>query len=257
MSVPHSPRQNRLLAALPGTDYERVLPFLEGVDLRLGETLYESGAPREYAYFPISSIVSLLYVTEDGAPAEIAVVGNEGIVGFSVFMGGDTTTTRAVVQSQGHAYRLESGALREEFGRAGAAMWLLLRYAQALMTHMMHTAVCNRHHTIEQQLCRWLLLSLDRRQGNQLALTQEMIANKLGVRRAGITDAAGKLERAGLIRCSRGSITVVDRRRLEHAACECYAVVRKECERLMSDLPSGGALAASDWRRRHERRNRF
>jgi len=245
-----SPRQNRLLAALPEAELQRLQPDLEAVALRPGETLYESGAPRQHVYFPTSAVVSLLYVTEDGAPAEIAVVGDEGIVGFSVFMGGDTTTTRAVVQGAGQAYRMDAAALKAEFAKAGSMMWLLLRFTQVLMTQMTHTAVCNRHHSIEQQLCRWLLQSLDRLPGDQVLVTQEAIADKLGVRRAGVTDAAGKLQRAGLIRYSRGRITIVDRRRLERAACECYAVVRKECERLMADVLQSPAPMPGVKRRR-------
>lgn len=205
----------------------------------LGEVLYESGAPLPHVYFPTTAIVSLLYVLEDGASAEIAVVGNEGILGISLFMGGDTTPSRAVVQSAGHGYRLKAELLKREFNRAGPVLRLLLRYTQALITQMTQTAVCNRHHSIEQQLCRWLLLSLDRLSSDSLVMTQELIANMLGVRREGVTEAAGNLQRAGLIRYSRGRIEVLDRIGLENAVCECYAVVKKEYDRLLADIPHG------------------
>ena len=205
----------------------------------LGEALYESGELLQHVYFPTTSIVSLLYVMEDGASAEIAVIGNEGILGISLFMGGETTPSRAVVQSAGHGYRLKARLLKQEFNRAGPVMRLLLRYTQALITQMAQTAVCNRHHSVEQQLCRWLLLSLDRLSSNELTMTQELIANMLGVRREGVAEAAGKLQRAGLIRYSRGRITVLDRPRLEQATCECYAGVKKEFDRLLSDFPLG------------------
>lgn len=203
----------------------------------LGEVLYESGEHLRHVYFPTTSIVSLLYVLENGASAEIAIVGNEGILGISLFMGGETTPSRAVVQSAGYGYRLKASFLKQEFGRAGPVMNLLLRYTQALITQMTQTAVCNRHHSVEQQLCRWLLLSLDRLSTFELTMTQELIANMLGVRREGVTEAAGNLQRAGIIRYSRGRITVLDRARLEEDVCECYAVVKKEFERLLSDLP--------------------
>ena len=203
----------------------------------LGEALYESGGRLQHVYFPTTSIVSLLYVMEDGASAEIAVVGNEGILGISLFMGGETTPSRAVVQSAGHGYRLRSQLLKQEFNRTGAVMHLLLRYTQALITQMAQTAVCNRHHSVEQQLCRWLLLSLDRLDTNELTMTQELIANMLGVRREGVTEAAGNLQRDGLIKYSRGRITVIDRARLEKAVCECYGVVKKEFDRLLSEIP--------------------
>ena len=203
----------------------------------LGEALYESGGRLQHVYFPTTAIVSLLYVMENGASAEIAIVGNEGILGISLFMGGETTPNRAVVQSAGHGYRLKAKLLKQEFRRAGPVMDLLLRYTQALITQMAQTAACNRHHSIEQQLCRWLLLSLDRLSTFELTMTQELIANMLGVRREGVTEAAGKLQRAGIIRYSRGRITVLDRDRLEQDVCECYAVVKKEFERLLSDLP--------------------
>ncbi len=239
-----SPKQNRLLAALPKDEFERLLPHLELVEMPLGQVLYESGGRLHHVYFPTTSIVSLLYVMEDGSSAEIAIVGNEGILGISLFMGGETTPSRAVVQSAGHGYRLKSALLKQEFGRGGPVMHLLLRYTQALITQMAQTAVCNRHHTVEQQLCRWLLLSLDRLSSYELTMTQELIANMLGVRREGVTEAAGKLQRAGLIRYTRGRITVLDRQRLEEAACECYAVVQKEFNRLLSDIPLGDPYRA-------------
>ena len=205
----------------------------------LGEALYESGGRLRHVYFPTTSIVSLLYVLENGASAEIAVVGNEGILGISLFMGGETTPSRAVVQSAGHGYRLKAHFLKEEFNRAGPVMHLLLRYTQALIAQMTQTAVCNRHHTVEQQLCRWLLLSLDRLSSDSLRMTQELIANMLGVRREGVTEAAGHLQRKGLIRYSRGRIEVIDRPGLEKAVCECYAVVKMEFDRLLTDIPPG------------------
>ena len=205
----------------------------------LGEVLYESGGLLQHVYFPTDSIVSLLYVFEDGASAEIAVVGNEGILGISLFMGGETTPSRAVVQSAGYGYRLKAQRLKNEFNRAGPVLQLLLRYTQALITQMAQTAVCNRHHSIEQQLCRWLLLSLDRLASDSLTMTQELIANMLGVRREGVTEAAGKLQRAGLIRYSRGRIDVLDRPGLEKTVCECYGVVKLEFDRLLSDIPRG------------------
>lgn len=232
------PRQNHLLKALPEDECERILPKLELVPMRLGEVLYEPSIEMRYVYFPTTSIVSLLYVMEDGASAEIAVVGNEGIVGVSLFMGGESTTSRAVVQSAGHAYRLGGQYLKEAFFRAGAMQHLLLRYTQALLTQMAQTAVCNRHHTVDQQLCRWLLLSLDRLPSNELVMTQELIVNMLGVRREGVTEAAGKLQQAGLIHYSRGKITVMDRPGLEKRVCECYEVVRKEFSRLLPDVIS-------------------
>jgi CRP-like cAMP-binding protein len=228
-----TPRENHLLAALPAAEWARWLPALELVDMSLGQVLYESGMAMTHVYFPTTSIVSLLYVLEDGASAEIAVVGNEGIVGISLFMGGDTTPSRAVVQSAGHGYRMRAGLLKEEFNRSGPVLHLLLRYTQALITQMTQTAVCNRHHTLDQQLCRWLLLSLDRLQGPELVMTQELIANMLGVRREGVTEAAVNLQKAGLIRYRRGHITVLDRQGLEQRTCECYAVVHKEYDRLL------------------------
>ena len=227
------PRVNRLLAALPEAEWVRWLSSLEPVELKLSQVLYESGSTLEYVYFPTTAIVSLLYVMENGASAEIAVVGNEGIVGISLFMGGDSTPSRAVVQSAGAGYRLPAQILKEEFGRAGPVMHVLLRYTQALITQMAQTAVCNRHHSLDQQLCRWLLLSLDRLKGNELVMTQELIANMLGVRREGVTEGAIKLQDAGLISYSRGRITVLDRKGLEARTCECYAVVKKEYDRLL------------------------
>jgi len=233
MSARHTPHQNHLLDALPSSDYERLEPHLELIPMKLGDVLYEPGVKLRYVYFPTTSIVSLLYVIEDGASAEIAIVGNEGVLGISLFMGGDTTPSRAVVQSAGHGFRLRADLLKSEFGRFGPAMHLLLRYTQALITQMAQTAVCNRHHSIDQQLCRWLLLSLDRLSTNELTMTQDLIANMLGVRREGVTEAAGKLQAAALIRYQRGRITVLDRPRLEARACECYQVVKTEFDRLL------------------------
>ena len=227
------PTFNHLLNALPLEEYERLLPYLEPVPLHLGEVLYESGDQMRHVYFPTTAIISLLYVLENGSSAEIAVVGNEGILGISLFMGGNTTPSRAVVQSKGEAYRLKAHILLDEFNRGGPTQNLLLRYTQALITQMTQTAVCNRHHTVEQQLCRWLLLSLDRLSNNSLVMTQELIANMLGVRREGVTEAAGKLQREGLIQYCRGHIDVLDRPRLENRVCECYQVVKTEFERLL------------------------
>ena len=227
------PRANRLLAALPQAEWERWQPKLETVDLPLGHVLYESGDTLSHVYFPTTAIVSLLYVMENGASAEIGVVGLEGIVGVSLFMGGESTTSRAVVQSAGRGWRMRSSVLKEEFRTSSPVLHLLLRYTQALITQMAQTAVCNRHHTLDQQLCRWLLLSLDRLQGADLKMTQELIANMLGVRREGVTEAALNLQAAGLIRYSRGRITVLDRPRLEARSCECYAVVKQEYDRLL------------------------
>jgi CRP-like cAMP-binding protein len=228
-----SPRQNHLLSALPRVDYERIAARLELVQLQLGDVLYEPDIPLRYVYFPTTAIVSLLYVMEDGASAEIAIVGNEGILGIALFMGGETTPSRAVVQSAGHAYRMKAQLLKEEFGQFGPFLHLLLRYTQALITQMAQTAVCNRHHSVDQQLCRWLLLSLDRLASSELSMTQELIANMLGVRREGVTEAAGKLQLAGLIHYRRGKITVLDRPRLERRSCECYQVVKTEFDRLL------------------------
>jgi CRP-like cAMP-binding protein len=227
------PNQNQLLAALPKEETQRWLPHLESVDMPLGSVVYESGATLSHVYFPTDSIVSLLYVLESGASAEIAVVGNEGVVGVSLFMGGGSTPSRAVVQSAGRGFRLRAALMKVEFDRAGPALHLLLRYTQALITQMAQTAVCNRHHSLDQQLCRWLLLSLDRLQGSELVMTQELIANMLGVRREGVTEGALKLQQAGLIRYARGRITVLDRAGLEKRSCECYAVVKKEYDRLL------------------------
>jgi CRP-like cAMP-binding protein len=236
MPSPHNPWQNHLLAVLPTTEFERLIPYLELVSMPLGEVIYESGNQLRHVYFPTTSIVSLLYVMEDGASAEIAVVGNEGIIGIALFMGGESTPSRAIVQSAGYAYRLEAQLLKQEFNRAGPVMHLLLRYTQALITQMAQTAVCNRHHSVDQQLCRWLLLSLDRLASNELTMTQELIANMLGVRREGVTEAAGKLQSAGLIHYIRGRITVLDRSGLEARSCECYAVVKKEFDRLLPEM---------------------
>lgn len=230
------PRDNRLLAMLPDDSLASWSPLLEPIDMPLGQVLYEPGVRLSHVYFPTTSIVSLLYVMEDGASAEIAVVGNEGIVGISLFMGGESTPSRALVQSAGKGFRLEAAAMLREFNRAGPVLHLLLRYTQALITQMSQTAVCNRHHSLDQQLCRWLLLSLDRLGGSELVMTQELIANMLGVRREGVTEAAGHLQRAGLIHYRRGHITVLDREGLERRTCECYAVVKREYDRL---LPQG------------------
>ena len=233
MSSPHTPQQNHLLAALPADDYTRLAPDLELIPMPLGWALYESGDQLGYLYFPTTSIVSLLYVMESGASAEIAITGNEGLVGISLFMGGESTPSRAVVQSAGNGYRLRSNILKREFALGGNLQHLALRYTQALITQMAQTAVCNRHHALDQQLCRWLLLSLDRLHGDELLMTQELIANMLGVRREGVTEAAGKLQDEGLIRYSRGHIKVLDRAKLEKRVCECYAVVKKEFDRLL------------------------
>jgi CRP-like cAMP-binding protein len=233
MSERNDPRENLLLAALPASEWDRWQRDLEPVDLPLGTVLYEAGMRLTHVYFPTTAIVSLLYVLEDGASAEVAVVGFEGLVGISLFMGGDSTTSRAVVQSAGRGYRLRASMVMQEFNRAGPVLHLLLRYTQALLTQMSQTAVCNRHHSLDQQLCRWLLLSLDRLHSNDLVMTQELIANMLGVRREGVTEAAGHLQDAGLIRYRRGHITVLDRSRLEQRACECYAVVKHEYDRLL------------------------
>lgn len=229
-------KQNHLLAALPDAELQSWLPRLEAVELPLGLVLYESGRTLSHVYFPTTAIVSLLFVLEDGESAEIAVVGYEGVVGISLFMGGESTPSRAVVQSAGRGYRFSSRAIKEAFGRNGPVMHLMLRYTQALITQMAQTAVCNRHHTVDQQLCRWLLLSMDRLKGTELVMTQELIANMLGVRREGVTEAALKLQSAGLIKYSRGRIRVLDRPGLEQRTCECYAVVKKEYDRLLPDL---------------------
>ena len=234
MSSPHSPKQNHLLAALPLRDYDRLLPDLELTPMPLGWAVYESGGSLGYVYFPTTSIVSLRYVMKNGASAEIAVTGNEGLVGISLFMGGESTPSRAVVQSQGNGYRLKARILKDEFALGGHLQHLALRYTQALITQMAQTAVCNRHHTLDQQLCRWLLLSLDRLPGNEVLMTQELIANMLGVRREGVTEAAGKLQAAGVIKYSRGTIKVLDRPKLEERVCECYQVVKQEFDRLLA-----------------------
>ncbi|MEP7280932.1 MAG: Crp/Fnr family transcriptional regulator [Rubrivivax sp.] len=233
MLIPPDPLSNQLLAALPPGDFERWKPQLEWVDLPLGKVVYESDRLQSHVYFPGTAIVSLLYVLENGSSAEIAVVGNEGVVGISLFMGGESTPSRAVVQSAGQGWRMSAQTIKNEFNRAGPIMHLLLRYTQALITQMAQTAVCNRHHTLDQQLCRWLLLSLDRLQGNELVMTQELIANMLGVRREGVTEGALKLQKQGLIRYVRGRITVLDRPGLEALTCECYAVVKTEYDRLL------------------------
>jgi len=238
------PRANRLLAALPEKDYDELEAHLEPVTLPLGMALYESGGVQSYVYFPTSSIVSLLYVLEDGSSAEIAVTGCEGLVGIALFMGGETTPSRAVVQSAGRGFRLKAALLKEKFEAGGALQWLLLRFTQALITQMTQTAVCNRHHSVDQQLCRWLLLSLDRLPANDLVMTQELIANMLGVRREGVTEAAGKLQAEGLIEYTRGRIRVLDRPRLEERVCECYAVVKNEYDRLLPPALSGVAASA-------------
>jgi len=237
MNELHSPQQNCLLAALPAAAQKRIFPDFELVSLSLGKVLYESGDSLEFVYFPIDSIVSLLYVMENGSSAEISIVGNEGMVGVSLFTGGESTPSRAVVQSAGSAYRLPGELFKAEFGRHGELLALMLRYTQALITQLAQTAVCNRHHSIDQQLCRWLLLSLDRLTGNKLTMTQDLIANMLGVRREGVTEAAGRLQAVGVIKYSRGRITVLDRPKLETLCCECYAVVKKETDRLLPCLP--------------------
>ena len=228
------PKQNHLLSALPEAEWLRWLPQLESVDLPLGKVLYESGGLQSHVYFPTTAIVSLLYVMENGASAEIAVVGNEGVVGISLFMGGESTTSRAVVQSAGRAFRLSAAVMKDEFNRA-PVLHLMLRYTQALITQMAQTAVCNRHHSLDQQLCRWLLLSLDRLEGYELVMTQELISNMLGVRREGVTESALKLQKDGLIRYARGRIEVLDRAGIEDRCCECYQVVKTEYDRLLPD----------------------
>jgi CRP-like cAMP-binding protein len=231
----HNPRSNRTLAVLPAAEWQRLQPQLEQVDLPLRKVLYESGVALTHVYFPTTAIVALLYVLESGASVEIAVVGNEGIVGVALFMGGGSTPSRAVVQSAGVGFRLESALMKQEFGRGGPVMHLLLRYTQALITQMAQTAVCNRHHSLDKQLCRWLLHCMDRLQSDELLMTQELIANMLGVRREGVTEAATNLQKAGLIRYSRGHITVLDRPGLEKRTCECYVVVKNEYNRLLPD----------------------
>jgi CRP-like cAMP-binding protein len=246
MTSTHYPSQNHLLAALPTAEFDALAMHLEWVPLRLGQSLYEPGEKLQHAYCPTTAIVPLHYVTESGASAETAGVGNEGVVGVSLFMGGETTSSSAVVQTAGHAYRVEGQRLKDEFNRAGLMQRLLLRYTQALLTQMAQTAVCNRHHSLEQQLCRWLLLTLDRLPTNELVMTQELVASMLGVRREGITEAAGKLQRAGLISYRRGHISVLDRSGLETHACECYAVVKQELARLLPDVQYRQDSAATD-----------
>lgn len=236
-----APEQNRLLSAFTTDERQRIYPHLQLVALPLGKSLYESGHVLRHVYFPTDSIVSLLYVLENGASAEISVVGNEGVIGIALFMGGETTPSRAVVQSAGHAYRLVGQRLKDEFYRNGGVQVRLLRYTQALITQMAQTAVCNRHHSVDQQLCRWLLLSLDRLASNELVMTQELIANMLGVRREGVTDAAGKLQKLGAIKYSRGKITILDRPMVEKLSCECYAAVKKEADRIESLTVTPGA----------------
>lgn len=235
-SAQHTPTNNHLLAALPAEVFERLFPNLELVKMALGEVLYESGGLLQHVYFPTTAIVSLHYIMENGASSEIAGVGNEGVLGISLFMGGKTTPSMATVQTSGHGYRLKVRMMMEEFDRAGPMMHLMLRYTQALITQMAQTAVCNRHHTVEQQLCRWLMLTLDRLPSKELTMTQELIASMLGVRREGITEAAGNLQREGLISYRRGHITVIDRAGLELHACECYDVVKKEFHRLLTEI---------------------
>lgn len=235
MSLPYSPKQNRLLAALPAEEFERLAPHLELVSMKLGEILYEPGGPLQHAYFPATAVISLFYAIESGMSAEIAGVGNEGMVGIFLFMGGDTTPSTAVVQTGGYCFRLKEAILKAEFGRFGPAMRLLLRYTQGLSTLMAQTAACNRHHSIDQQLCRWLLLTVDRLPSNELVMTQELVAHTLGVRRESITEAAGKLQRAGVIHYRRGHISVLERAGLEAGTCECYAAGKKEFGRLLPD----------------------
>jgi CRP-like cAMP-binding protein len=234
--APHNPNQNHLIAALPAAEFARLAAHLEPVPMLLGEIVYEPGRQMQHAYFPTTCIVSLHYVMASGASAETAGVGNEGVVGIALFMGGNSTPSSAVVQTAGHAYRLEAGVLKREFSASGPMQSLMLRYTQALITQMTQTAACNRHHSVEQQLCRWLLLTLDRLPAVELIMTQELVATMLGVRREGITQAAGDLQRAGLIRYRRGHISVIERSGLETRACECYTVVKKELGRLLSDV---------------------
>jgi len=236
MATPHSPTQNRLLAALPEAEFARLAPHLQLVPMLLGDSLYEPGGQLQHVFFPTTAIVSLLYVMESGSSAEIAGVGNEGMLGIALFMGGDTTPSSAVVQTAGHGYRLPGRVLKEEFNRGGLMQRLLLRYTQALLTQMCQTSACNRHHSIAQQLCRWLLLTLDRLPSNELVMTQELVANALGVRREGVTEAAGHLQAAGCIRYRRGHIAVLDRAGLEARSCECYQVVKTELARLLPDV---------------------
>ncbi len=245
MPTPHSPRQNHLLAALPAAELERLVAHLELVSLPIGEMLYEPGVLLQHAYFPTTAVLSLHYVMESGASAESAGVGNEGVVGVSLFMGGETTSSSAVVQTAGHAFRIRSHLLKQEFNRAGLTQGLLLRYTQALMTQTAQTAVCTRYHSLDQQLCRWLLLTLDRMPTNKLVITQELVASILGVRREGITEAAGKLQHAGFICYRRGHLEVLDRSGLEARVCECYAGVKKELNRLLADVRHTPSIPAA------------
>ena len=240
------PQNNRLLAALTPDVRQHIYPQLRLVAMPLDKVLYEPGGVLQCVYFPTDCIVSLLYVFTDGMSAEISVVGNEGLIGVSLFMGGETTPSRALVQSAGHAYLMSGEQLKEEFGQNGQMQLLILRYTQALITQMAQTAVCNRHHTVDQQLCRWLLLSLDRLRGSELSMTQELIANMLGVRREGVTEAAGKLQALGVIRYSRGRIVVLDREKLEALCCECYGVVKRETDRLLPPLGTAESPASPD-----------
>jgi CRP-like cAMP-binding protein len=246
MSSMQDPNHNHLLAALLDAEFDRLSPHLELIPMKLGDVLYESGAKQRFVFFPTTSVISLHYLLENGGSSEIAGVGNEGVLGISLFMGGNSTPSRAVVQSGGYGYRLPAHFLMEEFNRAGPVMRLLLRYTQALLTQMSQTAVCNRHHSVEQQLCRWLLLTLDRLDSNDLTMTQELIANMLGVRREGVTEAAGRLQARGFISYRRGHITVLDRKGLERDVCECYFVVRKEFARLLSDVRNRQVVAVED-----------
>ncbi|CAN5835273.1 Crp/Fnr family transcriptional regulator [soil metagenome] len=245
MFISSSPLQNHLLAALPSAEFARLNFGLELITMPLGDALYESGVLQQYVYFPTTAIVSLLYILEDGISAEIAAVGNEGIVGISVFMGGDSTPNRAVVQSEGYAYRLKGPSIKNEFYRGGHVQRVLLLYTQALMTQMTQIAICNMHHTVEQQLCRWLLLSLDRLPSDSVSMTQQVIANMLGIRRERVAEAAGNLQRAGIIRYSRGAIEVLDRPAMENTVCECYQVIKKEFDRLLTDVPGSAPLPIS------------
>jgi CRP-like cAMP-binding protein len=245
MSSMQDPNHNHLLAALLDAEFDRLSPRLELIPMKLGDVLYESGDRQRHVFFPTTAVISLHYLLENGGSSEIAGVGNEGVLGISLFMGGDSTPSRAVVQTGGYGYRLPAQSLMEEFNRAGPVMRLLLRYTQALLTQMSQTAVCNRHHTVEQQLCRWLLLTLDRLASNELTMTQELIANMLGVRREGVTEAAGRLQARGIISYRRGHITVLDRKGLERDVCECYLVVRKEFARLLSDVRNRQAVPAA------------